>query len=113
MMITKYAVALLFLLYPGSVHADSACYAKCYAIAKPCNGRAECNTKSNGCYDRCDLAPAPLGPPPVVASTDSIATIGAGLRMIRSAVLRKTSALSSAMSCSSAMSALPSDSPAR
>lgn len=64
------SVVLGFLVgLTGIAHAETQgqCYAKCYAIAKPCDGRAECNIKSNGCYDRCDRPPAPA-PPVVVAS---------------------------------------------
>ena len=70
---TRLVALVLLVLCGGVARADNACYAACYAIAKPCFNRAECNAKSNGCYDRCDKAPPPpppppAGPPPLVAS---------------------------------------------
>jgi hypothetical protein len=50
--------------------ALSSCYAKCYERAKPCRGRADCNRKSGGCYDDCDLKktqPQDPSSPPLVA----------------------------------------------
>ena len=76
-------IGVLVLGAAGAARADNACYAICYEMAKPCNGRVDCNQKSGGCYDACDTdppAPAPSLPPPIVASacfTRSAASLAA------------------------------------